>query len=80
MGIIAPDGKTQISTELIEVNGFKFNKVALQNNPIELLMSLILLDPNPLQIELLNKLDLVMKDVEGNIIFEAKEEEEKNED
>lgn len=43
-------------------------------------MSLILLDPNPLQIELLNKLDLVMKDVEGNIIFEAKEEEEKNED
>lgn len=74
MGIIAPDGKTEISTELIEVNGFKFNKAVLQNNPIELLMSLILLDPNPLQIELLNKLDLVMKDVEGNIIFEAKGE------
>jgi len=80
MGIIAPDGKTQISTQTIEVNGFVFNKVALQNNPIELFMSFIMLgDMSPAQRKLLSKLDLVMKDVDGNIMFEPDEEEEENE-
>ena len=80
MALVGADGKTAVSTEMIEVGGFKFNKVALQNNPIEFLVSLVALDPSPLQIELMNKLDLVLKDAEGNVIFEPVEEKNKEEE
>lgn len=76
MAILSPDGKSTMSAEVIEVNGFSFNVAALQNNPIELIMGLISIDPTPLQEEMMNKVGLVLKDINGNQIFPREEEEE----
>lgn len=67
--------KIDLSPE-IEVDGYSFKGAGLTSNPINLLLTLIALDPTDKQKELLNKVGMEMKDVKGNIIFPKEEKKE----
>lgn len=68
MEILGVDGKP-LSKKMIEVNGFKFDALAMQENPFIMIMATICIDPTPLQAELLNKAELVFMDAENKQIF-----------
>lgn len=66
--ILGANGERLDST-IFECRGFKFDEVALAENPALMLMAVICISPNLIQEEFLNKAGVVFNDVEGKQIF-----------
>lgn len=67
-GIVDLSGK-KISVEIIEINGFKFNKEFWSSNPAFGLTLAMAADPTPLMAEVLEKLEITILDDEGKQFF-----------
>lgn len=67
-----------IGDKKITVNGFTYSLKGLRENPMMLVMSLLTIDPSPLQLELLEKIGLEVNDADGKqMIPKIEVEEEK---
>ena len=64
-----------LNEKMIEVDGFKFDAIAMQENPFLMIMATICIDPTPKQAELLLKTELKFQDAEGKQIFPRVAEE-----
>ena len=63
------NGNIIIGAKKIKIDGFTFDKVFLESNPIMTLMLLIAIDPSKKQKELLDLIDIVVADDNGKKLY-----------